>query len=358
MLLIKGGITMKKAIAYVSAMAIITTTILSQISCSYISHIGKTTVLNVFSPKVVQAAQNVSIVLNGNHLAFSGTQPQLVNGSVLVPARGVFENMGFEAQWDNSTKTSTLRKEGMTIVSQLGASYFTVNGSQKSLDVPVQIIDGTLMLPLRAISEATGAHVNWDANAFTANINTNAQASTPVQPSPGRPEVEDIIFDGYVVNKVNVGNGVTLCRGDTREIVESLLGKPDRDVSNNPYHDDKSKLEERKFMYDDLNLGILYTKDGLLAEIIYDNPNISFMGYRKGDPFSLDQQLRSYEDWTPGFGYTWGQLQGQYRESYKRDSLPDTYLYPVIYSICGNTRLTTEPEPTSVGLVAIYFYYY
>lgn len=207
---------MRKTIACASAMAIATATFLGQTPNVWMSRISEVPILSVFSPEVVQAAErNVSIILNGNHLVFSNAQPQLVNGSVLVPARGVFENMGFQAQWDNTTKTSTLKKEGMTIVSQLGASYFTVNGNQKSLDVPVQIIDGTLMLPLRAISEATGAQVDWDANTFTASINTNAQASTqqpstPAQPSPGRPEVEDIIFDGYVINKVDVGNGVTL----------------------------------------------------------------------------------------------------------------------------------------------------
>ena len=71
------------------------------------------------------------------------------------------------------------------------------------------------MIPLRAIFETIGAQVNWDANTFTASINTNAPASTqqpvtPVQPSPGRPEIKDIIFDGYVINKVDVGISVTL----------------------------------------------------------------------------------------------------------------------------------------------------
>ena len=352
---------MKKTVTYASAMAIATASIFGQTPNVWMSKISEVPIISVFSPEIVQAAQNVSIVLNGNHLVFSGAQPQLVNGSVLVPARGVFENMGFQAQWDDSTKTSTLRKEGMTIVSQLGASYFTVNGSQKSLDVPVQIIDGTLMLPLRAISEATGAQVNWDANTFTASINTNAQASaqptTPVQPSPGRPEVEDIIFDGYVINKVNVGNGVTLCKGDTREIVESLLGKPDRDVLNNDYGIDNGP-ENHNLWYDDLNLCILYTNDGLLKDIGLQNPEHSFMGYKVGDPFSLDQQLRSYEEWNPGFGYAWPDIMAYYREMYKRDSLPDTYLTSINYTIGGNTTYTNEPKPTSVGAIFIRFYYH
>ncbi len=290
---------MRKTIAYASAMAVATATFLGQVPNVWMSQISEVPILSVFSPDTVQAAQrNISIVLNGNHLAFSNAQPQLVNGSVLVPARGVFENMGFQAQWDDTTKTSTLRKEGMTIVSQLGASYFTVNGNQKSLDVPVQIIDGTLMLPLRAISEATGAQVDWDANTFTASINTNAQASiqqpsTLAQPSPGRPEVEDIIFDGYVINKVDVGNGVTLCKGDTREVVESLLGKPDRDTLNNDYGIDNG-LENHYFWYDNLSLYLQYNNNGLLSGIALKSPKTSYMGHRPGEAFSLDQQLRSY----------------------------------------------------------------
>ena len=345
---------MKKTIAYASAMAIATATFLGQAPEAWMSQISEVPILNMFSPEVVQAAEgNVSIVLNGNYLVFSGTQPQLVSGSVLVPARGVFENMGFQAQWDDTTKTSTLRKEGMTIVSQLGASYFTVNGNQKSLDVPVQIIDGTLMLPLRAISEATGAQVDWDANTFTASINTNAQASTqqpatPVQPSPGRPEVEDIIFDGYVINKVNVGNGVTLCKGDTREVVESLLGKPDRDKLNNQYGIDNG-LENHNLWYDDLNIVINYTNEGLLERVHLGSPEYSFMGYKVGDPYSLDQQLRPYEQWNSGFGYAWPNIM---LSSKNAASLL------IDYQVLGNTGLTNEPKPTSVGEIYVKFYYH
>ena len=343
---------MRKTIACASAMAIATATFLGQTPNVWMSRVSEVPILSVFSPEVVQAAErNVSIILNGNHLVFSNAQPQLVNGSVLVPARGVFENMGFQAQWDNTTKTSTLKKEGMTIVSQLGASYFTVNGNQKSLDVPVQIIDGTLMLPLRAISEATGAQVDWDANTFTASINTNVQASTqqpvtPAQPSPGRPEVEDIIFDGYVINKVDVGNGVTLCKGDTREVVESLLGKPDRDTLNNSYGIDNGP-ENHNLFYDDLDLCIRYNNNGLLSYVNLKSPELSFMGYRPGEPFSLDQQLRSYEKWNSGFGYAYPDI------TLGKDSAS----LMISYCVQGNTSLTNEPRPTSIGCVYIDFYY-
>lgn len=344
---------MRKTIAYASAMAVATATFLGQVPNVWMSQISEVPILSVFSPDTVQAAQrNISIVLNGNTLVFTGAQPQMVNNSVLVPARGVFQSMGFQAEWNDATKTSTLKKDGFTIVSKLGASYFTVNGNQKPLDVQVQIIDGTLMLPLRAISEATGAQVNWDANTSTVTINTNGQSTpaqpqvTPAQPSPGRLEVEDIVFDGYVINKVNVGNGVTLCKGDTREVVESLLGKPDRDTLNNQSNA-YGGLKDHNFWYDDLNLYIRYNNEGLLYSITLKNSNHSFMGYKIGDPFSLDQELRSYEQWNSGLGYAWPDIK-------LSDKNQATFM--IGYYICGNTTLTNEPKPTSIMAIDIHFY--
>ena len=214
----------------------------------------------------------MSVNLNGNLLAFSGVQPQLVDGRVLVPVRGVFESMGFDVSWDNSSKTTTLKKEGLTITSQVDMNYMTVNGTQKSLDVKAQIINGNLMLPLRAISEATGAQVNWDSSTSTVSINTNGSSaistsSAQKEPSPGRPEVEDIYFDGYVINKVKLSNGVVLCKGDTKEIVESLLGEPIKEELDNPYGIDEG-LKNHKFTYNP-DIVIYYTNEGRLSSVFF-----------------------------------------------------------------------------------------
>ncbi|MGE6227736.1 copper amine oxidase N-terminal domain-containing protein [Paenibacillus chitinolyticus] len=46
----------------------------------------------------------------------------------------------------------------------------TVNGKEVSSDVPGINLDGTTMLPVRAVSEALGAEVKWDQNTYTAEI--------------------------------------------------------------------------------------------------------------------------------------------------------------------------------------------
>ena len=346
---------MKKTIANATALALVTATFLGQTPNVWISQTKDVPILDIFSPEIAQAAQgNVSVNLNGNLLAFSGVQPQLVDGRVLVPVRGVFESMGFDVSWDNPSKTTTLKKEGLTITSQVDMNYMTVNGTQKSLDVKAQIINGNLMLPLRAISEATGAQVNWDSSTSTVSINTNGSStistsSAQKEPSPGRPEVEDIYFDGYVINKVKLSNGVVLCKGDTKEIVESLLGEPDRDTCNNPYRkDDKYILEERNFWYDNMNLTLVYTNEGRLSSVSLRDSGDSFMGYTIGDPFSLDQELRSYEKWNPGYGYAWPDI---------AFSDENVISFMLSYHIYGNTVYTNEPKPTYVYCIGVDFYY-
>lgn len=346
---------MKKTIANATALALVTATFLGQTPNVWISQTKDVPILDIFSPEIAQAAQgNVSVNLNGNLLAFSGVQPQLVDGRVLVPVRGVFESMGFDVSWDNSSKTTTLKKEGLTITSQVDMNYMTVNGTQKSLDVKAQIINGNLMLPLRAISEATGAQVNWDSSTSTVSINTNGSSaistsSAQKEPSPGRPEVEDIYFDGYVINKVKLSNGVVLCKGDTKEIVESLLGEPDRDTCNNPYKkDDKYILEERNFWYDNMNLTLVYTNEGRLSSVSLRDSGDSFMGYTIGDPFSLDQELRSYEKWNPGLGYVWPDI---------AFSDENAFSFMLSYYIHGNATYTNEPKPTNIRTIQVKFYY-
>lgn len=343
---------MKKTIANATALALVTATFLGQTPNVWISQTKDVPILDIFSPEIAQAAQgNVSVNLNGNLLAFSGVQPQLVDGRVLVPVRGVFESMGFDVSWDNSSKTTTLKKEGLTITSQVDMNYMTVNGTQKSLDVKAQIINGNLMLPLRAISEATGAQVNWDSSTSTVSINTNGSStistsSAQKEPSPGRPEVEDIYFDGYVINKVKLSNGVVLCKGDTKEIVESLLGEPIKEELDNPYGIDKG-LKNHKFTYNP-DIVIYYTNEGRLSSVFLDKPGDSFMGYTIGDPFSLDQELRSYEKWNPGYGYAWPDI---------AFSDENVISFMLSYHIYGNTVYTNEPKPTYVYCIGVDFYY-
>jgi len=49
---------------------------------------------------------------------------------------------------------------------------------QISMDVPAQTVGGRTMLPLRAVSKATGAEVEWNGETNTAIITTGATPTT------------------------------------------------------------------------------------------------------------------------------------------------------------------------------------
>ncbi|MGE5704193.1 MAG: copper amine oxidase N-terminal domain-containing protein [Clostridia bacterium] len=56
-----------------------------------------------------------------------------------------------------------------------------VNHSQVKSDVEPQIVDGRVMVPLRAVAEALGAKVEWDEKNRSISIQTQQQATTEQQ---------------------------------------------------------------------------------------------------------------------------------------------------------------------------------
>ncbi len=111
-------------------------------------------------------AGGVNVVVNGSSIDLEGT---ITDGRTMVPVRGVFEKLGYAVDFDADTKTAVL-SGGSTITMTMGNTYFTVDGNNITPDVPQQIINDRFMLPLRAVSEAVGAEVNWDPDTKTASV--------------------------------------------------------------------------------------------------------------------------------------------------------------------------------------------
>ena len=128
-------------------------------------------------PALTYAQSNIQVKLDGNYVKFSGQEPTVINNRTMVPLRGIFENLGYSIEWDADTKTATLKKDNKSISIQTGADSFSVNGVGKKLDVPAQILNGSLMLPLRAIGEAAGLSVVWDSNSKTVVMTNIAQVT-------------------------------------------------------------------------------------------------------------------------------------------------------------------------------------
>lgn len=135
---------------------------------------------------LASAQQQIGITVNGNAIDVY-PQPIMQAGRVFVPLRGVFENLGATVVYSNGEINAT---SGSTEVSlQIGSTQASVNGSPTTIDVAPFIIGASTYVPLRFVSQALGATVDWDEAdqivAITtpqsvANNNDVTQAPPPI----------------------------------------------------------------------------------------------------------------------------------------------------------------------------------
>lgn len=108
-------------------------------------------------------AANISIIVDGKKIA-SDVSPTLISGRTMVPIRAIGETLKATVNWDNATRTATITKGNNTMYLTEGQYSYTLNGASKTMDVPVTIVGGRTLAPLRVIGEALGAGVLWANN--------------------------------------------------------------------------------------------------------------------------------------------------------------------------------------------------
>lgn len=128
------------------------------------------------TPATAQA-QNVTIVVNGQQVGFD--QPPIErSGRVFVPLRGVFERLGASVVYDNGVINAT--GSGHTISLHIGSNVAIVDGNEQRLDVAPFLVGARTLVPLRFISQALGANVDFNGNNNVVTITmAGAPAPTP-----------------------------------------------------------------------------------------------------------------------------------------------------------------------------------
>ncbi|MFI5385385.1 MAG: copper amine oxidase N-terminal domain-containing protein [Fimbriimonadales bacterium] len=131
----------------------------------------------------ISSAQQIQVQVDGNAVYFPYAQPQYMNGRVLVPLRGIFEQLGAVVTWSRSTQNVSATKGDTDVELHIGSHVATVNGSPVNLDVPPMVMDGTTMVPIRFISEALGAQVGWlEAQQLVSIATVSNQNAVVVSP--------------------------------------------------------------------------------------------------------------------------------------------------------------------------------
>lgn len=103
-----------------------------------------------------------SNVLKINNSEVTVRRPYLVNDTILVPVRVITEAFGSRVDWEASNQEVTITYNGTTIKLWIGSKTATVNGAEKELLAAPELNVDTTMVPLRFISETFGADVTYE----------------------------------------------------------------------------------------------------------------------------------------------------------------------------------------------------
>jgi len=163
--------------------------------------VGAMALVMIMTSVVVAHANNdIAVTIDGVAVEFPNARPALVDGRVLVPIRAVFEHLGFEVGWDAPTQTATITRGDDTIIITIGNATFYTNGIAHAFDVPAQIINGSTMVPIRLPLESVGFYVGWTDNSVIVSVEP-IEGQTVVVPPLG-----DI--PAYIYVPVGQGSGL------------------------------------------------------------------------------------------------------------------------------------------------------
>lgn len=136
----------------------------------------------------------IQVTINDKPVIFQGSQPQQINGSVMVPLRGVFEQLGASVQWNGMTRTIEAVRGTTDVILRVGQDTAYINNAAQPLDQAPTVFGSSTLVPLRFVAQAFGATVNWISETRTVAIRT---VSAPLQASG--PETKGGTVSGQIV---------------------------------------------------------------------------------------------------------------------------------------------------------------
>jgi len=119
---------------------------------------------------ILQQETIIILIIGNNKAMINGFEvpldvpPSIIKGRTFVPIRFISEAFGAQVDWDGETRTVRifLEKTNTRVTLQINNTIARVNERIVTLDAPPTIIQGRTLVPIRFIAEAFGAQVDWD----------------------------------------------------------------------------------------------------------------------------------------------------------------------------------------------------
>lgn len=94
----------------------------------------------------------------------------VVNGSILVPLHVFAEHLGAEVIWDHHDKSATLKLPQHVLAMRVGETEVLVNGQERLMAVAPEITADTMMVPLRFVADLLNIRIVFDAEDMALRL--------------------------------------------------------------------------------------------------------------------------------------------------------------------------------------------
>ncbi|RJQ31962.1 MAG: copper amine oxidase N-terminal domain-containing protein [Peptococcaceae bacterium] len=113
----------------------------------------------------------IKVFCDGLKIVFD-VPPVIKEGRTLVPVRALTEALGATVDWNAETRVVTIIKGDITVVLTIDDEIAVVNGREVPLDVPAGIENSRTVVPLRFVSETFDLKVQYYAEGGIVTINS------------------------------------------------------------------------------------------------------------------------------------------------------------------------------------------
>lgn len=129
-------------------------------------------------------APTPKLILDGKVLK-SAVPPVLMDKSVMIPVRIVTENLGYKVLYDNKKKQVTVSSSAKQLVMTLDKPTAYLDNEPFQMIVPPTLKSSITLIPLRFLAESLGVQIFWDNTSKSAFMYSSSSNEDPSTEKPG-----------------------------------------------------------------------------------------------------------------------------------------------------------------------------
>lgn len=164
------------------------------------------------------AQNNISVFVNGQPVQFAGSGPRMIGSRVMVPLRGVFEQMGADVGWNEARQEVTAVTGDKNVRLNVGSTDAWVNNQSMVLDAAPMKWNNRVFVPLRFLGESLGADVRWEPTMAAVYIDTTGTGSANNNNNSNVNTGKALTVEAYTILPLMLNtelNSKTAKKGDT-----------------------------------------------------------------------------------------------------------------------------------------------